>query len=139
MSGTNPDDGLSGLGAGADPQSLAALVPEDKVDPDKGIAAKPTAAPKLSMSKGTKKVQAPAAPTAAGADQAQKKQQILDSLQENAAPRRATAPVHAAPVKPAVASATANPATVQAPTNGAAQAKATAVTKRNGSHLMRFS
>ncbi len=126
MSGTNDTgsgagDGLGGVGSGGGGDQIAALVPEDKLKNGRSVAAEPVAAPKLSLSKsdagkstglkagaakakqsaaqGAAQVAANAGAGASAAAErtAAKKKQILENLQQNATPRRATAPVHASP------------------------------------------
>jgi type II secretory pathway predicted ATPase ExeA/cell division protein FtsN len=94
--GTGAGDDLSGIGGGGAAEQIAALVPEDKVRSKQAIDAEPVAAPKLSLSKPTGDNAANARPGTA-ATAAAKRQQILNDLQQNATPRRATVPVHASP------------------------------------------
>lgn len=121
MSGTGTDDDLSGLTSGPAGQQLAALPPEDKSDGS--VSAEPVAAPKLSLTK-----QASPDGGSAAAAKAEKKQQILDSLQESATPRRATSPVHATPRQspPGAATATNQPRVATPPNQASSGSPAAA-------------
>jgi type II secretory pathway predicted ATPase ExeA len=101
MSGTGPDDDLSGLGSGQDGEQLAALLPDDEGEGDGAVAGDPIAAPKLHMKKAGGKGSAAPVIASAKSEQRDRKKQILDTLQETAEPQRATAPVHASPSKAA--------------------------------------